>query len=147
MNEQLQAELAKLVGMLNEGAEKVAEFGAEQIPIVLQQLLLWHSIHSLLGFVIGIAVAFTGYKLIGVANQKAIEAEKDHADGKSWTRFSPKSGLTSIRYDTVTGFERLIIPSSLILIGFVISARSMTWLKIWIAPNLYLLEYAAGLVK
>ncbi len=45
----------------------------------------------------------------------------------------------------------LILPLAAVFVlwvNFIIAvAINMTWLKIWLAPKLYLIEYAASLVK
>ncbi|MCK5602596.1 hypothetical protein KAR91_12020 [Candidatus Pacearchaeota archaeon] len=60
MNEQLQAELTKIITNINGGAESAWGFITEQTPDVVQQLLLWYGISSFMMFVVGLAVIFFG---------------------------------------------------------------------------------------
>ena len=45
-------------------------------------------------------------------------------------------------------FKANIVAYFFIILIFIIGVvTNMTWLKIWLAPKLYLIEYAASLVK
>lgn len=146
MNEQLKIELAKLVGMLNEGAEKVAEFGAEQIPIVLQQLLLWHWIASFLAFLFGLVLTVVPILMRNVFNRNLKFASDAKRNGDDWAIFNGCKTISSFRHDLMV-FSNAYLPWFSAASGVIIALSNFDWLKIWLAPNLYLLEYAAGIVK
>ena len=48
MNEQLQKVLADIITRVTSGADAAIQFGKEQIPEVLKQLLIWNFISSFL---------------------------------------------------------------------------------------------------
>jgi hypothetical protein len=146
MNEQLQIELARLVGMLNEGAEKVAEFGAEQIPIVLQQLLLWHWTASFFAFLFGLAMVVVPILMRNAFKRNLKFASDAKRNGDDWAILDGFKTISSFRHDLMV-FINGTLPWVCVVIGLVVALSNFVWLKILLAPNLYLLEYAAGLVK
>lgn len=125
MNEQAQQALANLLSMAVDGLNGAVEFSKAQLPEVVEQLLMWHMAESLISFVLGILfmVAFP-WGMFKV--HKAIQEEK--IDDVLYAIAIPLA---------VAGFSG----------GFVATAEGLEWLKIMIAPKLYLLEYAAQLVK
>ena len=104
-----------------------ADWLAGEIPDVVSQLLLWNSVSSFLTMLIGMLILSGAYKL-GQAARKEVskgDREKD----------------LDIVYGC--GFSAAIV----VVIGAITFFEGLDWLKIWIAPKLYLLEYAADLVK
>lgn len=146
MNEQAQQVLADMLERAMSGVDAAVEFSQAQIPDVVEQLLIWHMVESLLSCLAAVCVALCSFFLFrkGVASQKA--AREAYKNGEKWTRFRESSSLTSHAYDIKASGVFFYVPASLIAIAspFFIST---TWLKILIAPKLYLLEYAASLVK
>lgn len=66
--------------------------------------------------------------------------------GEQWTRLHNSSGVTSSSYDfKASGLGRIIPSIALFILG--LAYLNIEWLQIWIAPKLYLIEYAADLVK
>lgn len=125
MNEQAQQALANLLSMAVDGIGGAVEFSKAQLPEVVEQLLMWHMVESFIGFVAGMLI------MAGTAEgvrrvHKAIKSE----------------GLDEAAYAIAIPVAIFAFP-----IGFIITAKSIDWLKIMIAPKLYLLEYAASLVK
>jgi hypothetical protein len=133
MNEQLQQALAGLIAMVVAGAEALYEFGAEQVPLVLQQLLLWHAIQSLIYFCIGMLMTLVCGYLAVAPHLYAASGCTRHKLGRWWS----SDADVPVVVITMLG----------LLFGPVITMNNLAWLKIWLAPNLYLLEYAAKLIK
>lgn len=71
-------------------------------------------------------------------------------EGYSWDRGQPKYKATLI-WDKKGDINFLIIPFLGVIFLWacwaLITISDLTWLEIWLAPKLYLLEYAAHLVK
>ncbi len=173
MNEQAQQALANLLSMAVDGLNGAVEFSKAQLPEVVEQLLMWHMVESLIWFSLG------GILLLGVVveafvvnamrkrpmtdEQQAarIKELRDAYDaGEAWTRHSSHGVVTSMTYDarmasaknnTVDNDDLYGIAALVALLplffGVILAANNLEWLKIMIAPKLYLLEYAAQLVK
>ncbi len=127
MNEQLQAELLKIVTNINNGAESVWGFLTDQTPEVVRQLLLWHGIYSLSLTLLGIGILFSviyfNYQLFKWFSKLSEQKQREHEG-------------------TVIVFMLQIF--WLIPLSFLIN---LTWLKIWLAPKVWLLEYITAMVK
>jgi hypothetical protein len=149
MNEQANKTLAELLQKASAGIDAAVSFSQAQIPDVVHQLLVWNFVHSVILTVI--AVASVPLVVWFVRNQcKKQEVGIIGGEGYSWERGNPRYATTLI-WDYKGELNLTIIPFSAVLFGwavFVISAiANPTWLKIWLAPKLYLIEYAAGLMK
>lgn len=125
--------LALLIDKVSSGLDQATSFLAAQIPDVLHQLLVYNFAVSLalcLGGLIGfVAVPFILRKIF-TATRGAL----------------PKSHS----YDFDQGNYAVLLISAA-LVGMVISAlvfaTHLDWLEIWLAPKIWLIEYAAQLVK
>jgi hypothetical protein len=123
MNEQLQAELLKIVTKINSGSETFWGFLTDQTPDVIRQLLLWYGVKSfLLHF---IPLLTLGCSLIAL-----------------WFLWSKT--MDSFDNDEITkhgfGFILSCTCAFCSFFTWTISAN-LTWLQIWIAPKVWLLEY------
>jgi hypothetical protein len=130
MNDQLQKVLADIITRVTSGADAAIQFGKEQIPEVLKQLLIWNFTFSFLiwfsataiivGYVIWMLTKFRWW----FKNQRSTTTEQDTA---------------------VTALT--VIWGIITFIMIFVFWCNLDWLKIWVAPKLYLLEYAASLIK
>lgn len=130
MNEQLQKVLADIITRVTSGADAAIQFGKEQIPEVLKQLLIWNFTFSFLiwfsataiivGYIIWMLTKFRWW----FKNQRSTTTEQD---------------ATVITITVIWGFVSFIM--------IFVFWCNLDWLKIWVAPKLYLLEYAASLIK
>lgn len=130
MNDQLQKVLADIITRVTSGADAAIQFGKEQIPEVLKQLLIWNFTFSFLiwfsatAIIIGYIIwMFTKFRW-WFKNQRSTTTEMDAA-------------ITAIT--VVWGIVTFIM--------IFVFWCNLDWLKIWVAPKLYLLEYAASLIK
>lgn len=130
MNDQLQKVLADIITRVTSGADAAIQFGKEQIPEVLKQLLIWNFTFSFLiwfsataiivGYVIWMLTKFRWW----FKNQRSNTTEQDAA-----------VTVLSVIWGIIT------------FIMIFVFWCNLDWLKIWVAPKLYLLEYAASLIK
>lgn len=120
MNEQSQKILSDLLQRAVSGIDAAVGFSQAQIPDVINQLLMWQTVSSILAQVICLA-------LISISIWGAI---------KAWA---------SNDVDTVV--VTLIFGGILTVICLAVFSLNFDWLKILIAPKLYLLEYAASIVS
>lgn len=132
MNEELQSALTSVIINTADSFNSVKDFTLEQAPDVIQQLLLWNGIYSFIEWVAGLVMI----SLTTVMCFKVVKISKDND------------------VDVVDDFGFFGFMS--FPIGFVFSMANLAcgvallnfdWLKIWIAPKAWLIEYAANLVK
>lgn len=146
MNEELQKALAELLGKANNGIDTAGEFLASELPDVIQQLLMWHGVKSLIFCVTGIlmicfaAKAFKSIKTI-IPNRPT----EDNSCG-NWFYERYFGDSSSIHLGGVV----FCLVFFNICFTYVLSAIYMLniqWLQIWIAPKVWLIEYAAKLAN
>ena len=120
--------LAEILTKAVAGVETAGEFIIGEIPLVAQEALLYygvyHFIMMILGIVLLVLIVINGFNVA-----KVIKEDK-------W------SG------DAIGIYCVVSICGSIIM--FMVSTcalMNMTWLKIWLAPKIWLIEYAGSLVK
>jgi hypothetical protein len=143
MNEQTPTIQNTLENALISSIEGIKKTGTElvdalyqQAPEVINQLLVWHGVDSIINFVFGIFLVF-GMPLITC---KIIS--------KLYTKFKVnewKKGET-VDFWAPSLIIGIVCNIACILIGSLV-CMNLKWLKIWLAPKVYLLEYLATLVK
>jgi len=125
MNEQLQTALAELIT----STLQAKEFIVGELPEVVRQLLLWHGIQDFILFCIGLVLLVVyGYCL----HRFVI---------KNWDKIK--------EVDNDEGFF-IAVCMCICAVVFTIPLMfifPLTWLQIWIVPKVWLIEYAASLVK
>jgi hypothetical protein len=126
MTEKMELVLAEALTKALDVAEKTGDFVVEQSPEVVQQLLMWKMIISMIGF---FAVVLSIFALVVWLSKAMIFLKK----------------MDDAEIIPLCIFGAVIHGALTLLIGKGFGA--FTWLKILIAPKLYLLEYAAALVK
>ncbi len=140
MEEQANKILVELLQKASNGIDAAVSFSQAQIPDVVHQLLIWSFVHSALFQVAGFLLLIAAMKLPGFARTA-------RNNGERWTSFDGRPNdryfISSFYYDICTVF----VPIFGSIIGVLIIAFNFEWLKIWLAPKLFLIEYAASLVK
>ena len=126
MKTELELALAELINKANNGIDSATGFLQAEIPDIIEQLLMWHGIYNLFMFVIGLLVA-VAWLVIEVKVLNWGRNNKWHVD--DWL----------LGYIFCGSFIRLI---PFITVCCLIN---LIWLQIWIAPKVWLLEYASKL--
>ena len=131
MNDKLQEALLNILNNVTHSVENGVSFLSEQLPDVIHQLLLWKAVESGIHFGVLMALCIG----LGIAAYKFLKAGKE---------YKPKNS-----YDDDAFGYFILFGVSLFLAGvsFVFASNQLEWLKILIAPKMYLIEYAAQLVK
>jgi hydrogenase-4 membrane subunit HyfE len=123
MKAELEQKSVELLGWLEQAIKTSADFGAEQIPLFIQELLLYKFWMSLGGFGISIfaliASIYTAYKFI------------------QWC-------LKNNVYEAMGVVLFWFIP---IVISIYCICSNTDWVMIKLAPRLYLLEYVKDMIK
>lgn len=126
MNEQLQKALAELLGKANDGIDTAGEFLASELPDVIQQLLMWHGIKSLVECVFGLFVLLIIFIYIKTIPKYIKEIDDSEAV------------VLSIICSCI---------GCVALFFYGAYKINIEWLQIWIAPKVWLIEYAAKLAN
>ena len=135
MNEQLQLAVSTLIQTSLNAIDKGTTFLSNQIPEVIQQLLLWKAIASFIEFSSGIFI-------IGGIFAWLIYQYK------YWTTtIKNRWGDTTQRISGDNGAYVLLNLLCIIPLLYGSSCINLIWLQIWIAPKLYLIEYAKDFLK
>jgi len=126
-----QALIKSIDGIQKTGTELV-EALYQQAPEVVEQLLMWHGVESLIqciAAILSLALPFVHYKIVNHSYQKLGVAKWRDESG-----FWIPTAITGL----------VVFPCTL---GCFFTFINIKWLKIWLAPKVYLLEYLADLVK
>jgi len=123
MNEQLEQKSIELLGWLEQAIKTTADFGTEQIPLFIQELLLYKFWMSLGGFAIGVlALIVSIYTLL------------------KFIKWCLKN-----KFDDRLPFSLFwVIPITLSICAI---CSNTDWIMIKLAPRLYLLEYVKTLFE
>lgn len=133
---ELDKSLAFLIEGTTEKGGKLVDWLYEQAPEIVTQLLVWKGIESLINFILGIILIVVPSLLL----IKFIPKLKD-----SIYKFNIKENDKFIIFIILS-----LIASAIALIPTQISGWSslnLTWLKIYLAPKVYLLEYVVEVIK
>ena len=135
--------LADLIISSINTASQAKEFIISQTPEVIQQTLLWYGLYNFILFIISFVILFLSIFISYKINKKIT---KDFDNGEPWTRYENKldSHSTSGTYDFIKVW---IVSIPIIGIITFIVMVNLEWLKIWVAPKLWLIEFASNLVK
>jgi hypothetical protein len=123
MKEQLEQKSIELLGWLEQAIKTTADFGTEQIPLFIQELLLYKFWMSLGGFAVGVIMLIVSiYTLL-----KFIQ----------WC-------LKNKFVDNLPFSMIWLIPLAISIIAI---CENTDWIMIKLAPRLYLLEYVKTLFE
>ncbi|MEF7143678.1 hypothetical protein U9326_22960 [Escherichia coli] len=149
MQEEANKILVDLLKKASDGIDSAIAFSQAQIPDVVHQLLVWNMVDSLIKTLIAISTIPLVIWFMKKQYQK-VEIGKFDNEGWSWEEGNPKYKPTMI-WESNGEISFLILPLAAVFVlwvSFIIAVvTNMTWLKIWLAPKLYLIEYAASLIK
>lgn len=148
MTEQTDKVLAQLIQRASDGIDAAVSFSQAQLPDVIHQLLVWNFTRSLLMTVI--ALASIPLMIWFIRSQVRRRPDGVVERGCSWEVGRPRYVPTLVWDNTgdLSPLSFLLAVAvgfwALFVLRVVIDA---TWLEIWLAPKLYLIEYAAQLIK
>ena len=131
-NATLEGELIGILREVTNTAADAKEFVLSELPDVVSQVIMWYGVYNFIEFLLGLSLL-----LIVFFTNKKVYYNK--TDDETWFQ-----GLNSDEQ-----FVALLPGSfaSTIMAGIGILYINLQWLKIWIAPKLWLIEYTASLVK
>jgi len=127
MTEKLDTLLQQTLQKFLDGIQTTADFATAQVPDVINQLLTWYFIHYLLNSIFAVIL----FSLqIYVSHYWVIKIEPKINNTYKWM------GTTLL----------VGVGGSFLLLGEIL-LFNLQWLKIWLAPKLWLIEYSAALIK
>lgn len=146
MGEQLRGAMAELITMLTKGAEGLYAFGQEQVPEVLSQLILWKTAqYGLLTVVLMATVLSYLWFIRRMCGEKPPQQSRDGDNRHPWIPDFWRDSDRDIHFHWVTLGVLGGLGATVCLLASV--ANLLNILKITLAPKVWLLEYAAQLVK
>lgn len=143
MNETLQKAVALMIEKALSGVDTATTFLTAEIPDVVHQLLVWHMVKSLLMCLLGVGT------LIGVAllmKRAFRKPEVDETRSNTYKTYYKRS----LVFDREGEISPGIVPVVAVGLVFALIGScfiNIEWLQIWIAPKVWLLEYAGSLLK
>lgn len=141
MNEQMQNALVEIIQKASSGIDASVSFLSSEIPDVISQLLLWNITASSVGMFVSAIVIGSSLSMI-VWMMKLYGAGRD--TGKpNWVHDGEKYNPLRERVIPVS----IVLFLALLVSPIVFIANLMEVLKIWLAPKIWLIEYAASLAK
>jgi hypothetical protein len=137
--------LAEAVTKTVDSIDTAAGFLAAQAPEVISQLLLWHGIRSALMCVLGIVILYALQHLARSCTGPGDKIDHDselHRNNHLQTLTHDGNGEWCPR---VIG---TVFAGSLgIVMGIDLTISNLDWLQILVAEKIWLLEYAAKIIK
>ena len=124
--------LARFINGTLDAADKVGQFAVAELPQFITEALHWYFAYNLILFVAGVVLAIifvtVDYRLFHYART----VDKREGDATATVLVWGIAGSIFRVVAWAFGVAALI---------------NLQWLKIWIAPKLWLIEYAARLLK
>jgi len=153
--ENLDEALALMITKALESVDTSIGFLQAELPEVITQLLMWHGVKSVIfcfaGITLGVIAPCVFYRLLKWVNTPYNEPRKhsEYSSVMMHSRLQGKWSSSGSSYMEINYSMPLALTGGLLLILFFIgfSMFNLTWLQIWIAPKVWLLEYAAAMVK
>jgi hypothetical protein len=124
MNEQLQSQLAAILGSIHTGVAKASDFAMTELPSIAQQYVMYGRATTTLGVVLGLVAFFAAYKL---ARFGASEPEYGEETEQ----------ILGIFVAIAAGFTGLVL----------LLLNTSQALLVWLAPKVWLLKELAQLIK
>ncbi|QHJ81932.1 MAG: hypothetical protein [Bacteriophage sp.] len=163
----LEGALVDIIQQVSGGVKQGVDFLQAEVPDVIRQLLVWKAVEAgiwaalhLLLIIAGIAAFANGYKVI--VEQNRLEAIETAAENARDAASRHHESFLSLNSAHTTAYAEAQAHISKTVIGCIIGAiwtivgivsmcniwgHIMTVAQIYLAPKVWLIEYAASLVK
>lgn len=152
MNEQLQQALTAILNKTMSGVDAGVNFLSAEIPDVIHQLLLWKMAQASIGlflivvfFSVSVVCSLKGLKVVAKYNEGSDLYVSNHGNDDEKRGKAMRAEADRKMPFAIISFIACGI--SLFALLFVGTSFLMTIVQIWIAPKIYLIEYAASLAK
>ena len=125
--------LADILLQASESMGKATEFALAEMPDIVQQALLWYGVYNLIICVAGIITGIIYYLCL-----------------RTVLRDFENQGTTIGKLHCYTEgiyFIPVGVAATVASFTILMETINLVWLKIWIAPKVWMIEYAASMVK
>lgn len=137
----LESNLVGFVEQAKESGRHVVDFVMEQSPLLVKEILWYNGAISGLYLFFGILV-FLFFLMFEIKLYKsAVKSREKYDHGKFYHTWGENEGFVYAMTGTLSGVLLLAISSGLFF------SNIGTFIKVVVAPRLYLLEYFSSLVK
>lgn len=130
MDKTLQDALASLINKTVDGVEASTAFLSAELPDYIVQMLMWYGVYNFILFLTPVVLSLVLYRYI--KNTETWVCTATQANG---------------HYDGPTIRMGVTIGLLMVTMAALATGLNLTWLKIWIAPKVWLVEYAASLAS
>lgn len=127
----LENTVAEFINRTMMGIDSFTNFAEAQLPEYIQQLLAWNAWYNICIFGVGVLVLSA---LVFVDRKMWIYVDKEEKGDWDEDAIIVYWGIGTILRVMVYGFVAAVF-------------FNLEWLKIWIAPKVWLVEYASNLIK
>ena len=143
MNEKLQNQLVEILQSVSTSVGDAKEFMIAELPDVVQQVLSWYTVLSIVENIIGIILLIAMYYII----RNMVVKPKSMSTANIVQRLSfMKENYVENGIEYGPGVL-LAAAAAVLMLAVAMSKLNIVFLKILIAPKLWLIEYAATLGK
>ena len=140
MNEQIQEYLLSTMERLDKGLSSGVDFLAGEIPLYIQELLVWYAVKSAILAIISVLVLIT-LTVVWIKYSGKGEPLEENPRKRKMT-------LTHDEDGDIGGHVIILAPISIIIaVVAMVEMFNLDWLQIALAPRVWLLEYMSELVK
>ena len=133
-----------VAGDITSTTSDAAAFLVAEIPDVIQQLLIWHAIESFIWFFLGTLILAAPWLVYWRWGGRGEPTEPAYSGEARYKETLTHGYDGRISQDAL--FVLLLCGFLATLIGVALTLTSLDWIKILVAPKLYLFEYARALV-
>lgn len=141
----LETALAEAINKSVAAAETATDFVIGELPGFITEVLLWYGVHSFILFVAGMLMMFGSVYCLRIAKSKIPPVPENGKQTWFWYYWMHKE---SHEMSVAATFSVMgVCVSAFVIFMWGVKLLNLTWLKIWIAPKLFLIEYAAQMVK
>lgn len=136
----LDKKLVEVLDGVMSATEKGKDFVLAELPDVVSQLLLWYGTYGFIKFMIGV-----GMIILALFVNKKIFSKGRQIENKHFIEYEE----TLLRDDKghLHGGIMIYLIIMVPYIGVTLAFLNLQWLKIWIAPKIWLIEYTTQLLK
>ena len=138
ISNELDKQLVEILRGVTDSAGTAKDFVLAELPDVISQMLMWYGVYNFILFIISIVL----FVVVGWAWKKfgGVGALRTDTNKRHWT----------LSHNDRGEFDAHMVASLFVTAIPIIIASvniNLEWLKIWIAPKLWLIEYTAQLVR
>lgn len=149
MNDQTKKILIDLLQKASDGINSAVSFSKAQIPDVVHQLLVWNFVQSMVATVICL-ITIPIVVWFCIWQSRRVQCGVIGEDGYSWEKGKPKYKVTLAWCADGDLNPAVMFLAAIVVVwfGWVVTVLSNpVWLQIWLSPKLYIIQYAAQLIK